>query len=394
MTPSYTGPTDGYGEAQVVPDGNLLHTAELSELVERVNALSQFSRAVQRARGEGGLAVMFASEGLVITGGVGNVGGVAGNLGGGGSSPIGSSGSSPIGSDGDASQEGDSNAPGDGPVDYDDLAQPYIPPEGSVLTYQVRTRGGTATLIGFSEITSPSTPPKKYLVCTFSGSRRGDVFGNDACSGTGMGFFDITYSGLAEYSATTGLLISSGNQAVSINGALVRNEALSGPIINGASCFGIETLTQTTATQIGSGACCFVPSEGLFQLHSETRISTLSAEDTEEDAIARVSGSFGDWTEFGVINAEIAWTYTRTTGFSFSAQEAEVRVTVEDFGAGLTVNVVAYLARRLLTGPGIEAWQTRKYPLTTNASGNGTMTFSVTAEPGYGVTLLGIAYET
>lgn len=50
------------------------------------------------------------------------------------------------------------------------------------VAYECRIRGGVAELIGFSEFTSPSTPPKKYRVKTLSGEVTSSIFDDSNCT--------------------------------------------------------------------------------------------------------------------------------------------------------------------------------------------------------------------
>jgi hypothetical protein len=63
-------------------------------------------------------------------------------------------------------------------------ADPCVPCNSGAYQIQCRTRSGSTTLCGYSEFTSPSLPPKKYLLKTHSGRIAGTVFEGSGCGGT------------------------------------------------------------------------------------------------------------------------------------------------------------------------------------------------------------------
>ncbi len=50
------------------------------------------------------------------------------------------------------------------------------------VAFNAEGRGGTTSLVGFPEYTSPSTPPKRYRTKTLSGSVAGGVFTDSGCT--------------------------------------------------------------------------------------------------------------------------------------------------------------------------------------------------------------------
>lgn len=384
-----TGPLDGLGQADILPAADLRPDAEAGEIVDVVNRQSKLLRAVQRMRGEGGVRVMFASEGLLIAGGPGNVGGE--NAGGGGS---GGSGTGTVGENtgGEPVVEDDGSDVDGEPVDYDDLAEPYTPPGGSTLVYSVRQRTVTAELGGYSEFVA-STPPRKYTVATTSGSIGYQLNG----VGT-TGPFDAA-SSQSIYPVTlvtTGTLYEAFSTCMSA-GFCSPLKNFSPDWLNGVDACStyLWSFTQTattrtfTPTGVGYNTC-----GGGDAYAIGSGVVALSAEDTEEAAIGRAIGTWGDWATL-VFDAEIAETEERGAGdFTMTATEAEVEVVVTGFDPDITVTVIAYLTRRALDGSTVEAWETRFYPMSINSGGAGDVTFSVTAESGYAVGVAGIGYLT
>lgn len=85
------------------------------------------------------------------------------------------------------------------PVTGGEPGEPFSPGDtwtpGAAVLFEARKRGGTASLVGFSEYTSPSTPAKKYRTKTLSGTAAGGVF-------TDAGFTPLMASGAGSSSAS------------------------------------------------------------------------------------------------------------------------------------------------------------------------------------------------
>ena len=66
------------------------------------------------------------------------------------------------------------------------VGDPFTPGDavtpGGSAAYTSRSRGGTATLIGFSEYSTPSTPAKKYLTKTLSGNVTVGIYLDSSCT--------------------------------------------------------------------------------------------------------------------------------------------------------------------------------------------------------------------
>lgn len=184
---------------------------------------------------------------------------------------------------------------------------------------ECRSRTGHAVICGHIEIVSASTPPKKYLTCTFTGSLHGDVYDQTDHPGQCQadhqtGYFDVVTSGEAVYDPATCTLSSYGNNAISENGGTPTNYQLTGPPYGSAdTCNQTVNATQTQITRTGTPTCC-TSSWPLAQIHTGTRQATLTNEDTIFDAIERASksawGSFGDCADNSAyIEARGASTY-------------------------------------------------------------------------------------
>lgn len=163
------------------------------------------------------------------------------------------------------------------------------------------SEAGTATLCGIAEYTTPSTPPKKYRIQTLTGIYKRCQWNNAAnCTAGGATGFLVAdwreYSGTWTYNKTT--CANSNTQVENdytgvtgagcpAQGTLQATNAMTAPpfppINSGAGI--VVTVTPTSWTWTGPGSCQPVAK------FSGTVNSTLTDEDTEDDAIARAVGT-------------------------------------------------------------------------------------------------------
>jgi hypothetical protein len=69
-----------------------------------------------------------------------------------------------------------------------------------------RVKAGTATLVGFSEYISPSTPPKKFLRKEFTGTYKLQQYSNtDPCT-IAWNLCQMIFTGEGDYDPNTGLI--------------------------------------------------------------------------------------------------------------------------------------------------------------------------------------------
>jgi len=261
-------------------------------------------------------------------------------------------------------------------------------------TLQCRVRSGTAEICGHSEIVSASTPPKKYRVCTFTGTLTGDTYSGTVCGGSVIGTFSVATSGAAEYSDTTCSLISHGVSAVTETppGSTTNFDLDAPPYGATDTCLQTVTASQTSITRTATGDCC-ATSGSLSQIHAGSRTATLTVEDTEADAITRFQAatSFGSWIASGGVGCTgtpasccLAHYESRTSGFSFAYADAEARVTATGLtpSTGYTANIELY--RRAYGSGSYAHYQTVTVTGTSDGSGNlTTSAATVTNTKGY-----------
>lgn len=205
------------------------------------------------------------------------------------------------------------------------------------------SQDGTGTLIGFSEYTSPSTPPRKYRLQSLSGSTRACDFLSFSCPLSEVrGISKYTYSGSASFNASTG---SPTNNSVETVDATVTNPGVgcsdafpSGPGFpfnqtpaynpfnpqNVSDANLVDSPTVNTWSWDGS---CGVR----YSYHGEV-VASLSVEDTEADAIARATKTPG--------TSNVARTETRGPGdFDFIFRTVEVTLNSSGLATGLAYRI-------------------------------------------------------
>jgi hypothetical protein len=256
---------------------------------------------------------------------------------------------------------------------------------------QCRNRGGTATLCGYSEYTSASTPPKKYRIKTLSGTTVGDVWTDTTCDTFGCQSVD-TFSGTCYY--------NSSNCTLTENGRRVRTGSC--PNENVATCaIGVfisggdtEVLTQTTRTILNSLNCIPDVSTSFSRPSNPTAAETLSDEDTDQDAIDRLlagaGGTWSAWFDAGGTGCTgvpppccLARWEERTTGFSFTYQESQYRVTASGLNPSTSYTARVEIYRRTFGSGTYTLFQTLTVNGTTDGSGDFSEDGDVPNEEGF-----------
>lgn len=255
---------------------------------------------------------------------------------------------------------------------------------------QCRSKGGTASLCGFSEYV-PSTPPKKYRSKTLSGVLNAVVYTKGTgCTGGVAGSFTVTWSGSCTYDASTCALTNNGHLVVAIAG---------GPTTDTPTCDGYAdgcgvSVTQSSTSRSASslGGCCSGASTD--EVHSGSGTETLSDEDTEGAAIDRLMASV-DWTGFTLIGTgpgtcepnsccKTVWS-ERTVGFSFAYAKAEAKATwgPGTLRPGWPHTVFVDLYTRPVGGSAWTHTEVLEYPMTPSGFGDGSLDFEVPTDRGF-----------
>lgn len=249
-----------------------------------------------------------------------------------------------------------------------------------------RTRGGTASMCGYPEFVSPSTPPAYYLTLSQGGSYTDVRYSDFACAVPNGSTITCTWSGACNYDSLTCVNDNAGIQ--NCGGVNVANCGNLGSSFGGSGCGGDSTCTQTRHEAFVSGSCHPV-SDGngnSGKYSSANQFAQLSNADTEDNAIARLlAGPGGVWSAYTPMGDGSGGTcvptacclaaYQQRTGASFSYQESQFKLVLSalDPSTAYVVNVEIY---RRLQGSS-DPWElllVSAFGFTSDGSGNYTIT--------------------
>lgn len=208
-----------------------------------------------------------------------------------------------------------------------------------VVDFEYRLKGGTATLIGHSEFAAAgaSSPPKKYRKKTANGTLEDCVSTSPGCGGS-KSSAKYDYLGNATYDVSTGALtntltLDSYNTAgvcpaTDLISSVAQAPTWGDATVASSTCLMTVTVTKTLITRARSNVCCDdVPVAGQSTFGSGTMTWALTEEDTEADAITRVTaGAWGAWAAIVTQGDGKSQYEHRTAGFSFTYFAAEWRV--------------------------------------------------------------------
>lgn len=255
---------------------------------------------------------------------------------------------------------------------------------------ECRTRGGTATLCGMSEYTTPSTPPKKYRTQTTNGEAWGCASFStpSTCSGTANNRFRFVYAGTYLYNVSncaesntqtvTGHNFTLGVACTYENGTAqspgTRTQFQAPELSTDADL----VTTPTLKTWTWDGACMNWGGLGQGVITGEVT-HELSDEDTEADAYARLlaTSNWSAWIAQGATGCTgtpppccLAKYEDRTAGFSFVFQESQFRVVAGGLTPLASYNAEVEIFRRAYNSGNYTLYQTLTVSNTTDGSGN------------------------
>ncbi|HZP58934.1 MAG TPA: hypothetical protein VFB27_01325 [Opitutaceae bacterium] len=233
-----------------------------------------------------------------------------------------------------------------------------------------RSRKGQYTLCGYSEFTSPSSPPKKYRTLTLSGSIVGLSCASLGCA-SGCCTETDTYSGQCKYDKNTCVLTSNG--LITIVGCSNDGTIPTCDLSRIAASIGDYIVCTQASCQVDNdlvGVCQDFPVSG----RSSKRIATsaqknLSEEDTEQDAINRINAPWGDWYPVTPGGSCCAGIQPRT-GFTGGFSEAQYRVHVTGT-PGMLVSVNLFFTRRVYGVGAFQPYMTIPRTVQINLDGKG-----------------------
>lgn len=212
-------------------------------------------------------------------------------------------------------QPGDGNpVPPPPPLEYPDLV-PYeiLIPSAASITSSCKTRGGSTDMKGCPEYTAPSLPPRYYRRAQASGHATARL-----CAG-GPDVVECVYSGFVQYDRDTGLPSYGGE--TNCGGSVVGTGESCGVAADGCGYF--FTRTQTEQTRHFTADCCsgVVGTSDLFKI-------TLSDEDSEDDALARLEATLPAWEDISwstCVGTASVWTVRGAGEATLTKVEAKQR---------------------------------------------------------------------
>lgn len=273
-------------------------------------------------------------------------------------------------------------------------------------TLEVRSSEGTATICGWNEYGTVSTPPRKYrtqsydedfLFCNWSSpdcplsdsngftrnyvSLATSVYGVSSCSKTIIGVRQ--YGGVVvhacPYGNIPGFTTTDGVHGADIDMSSVPSVVLFTPF----------SVTKTNLVYIPNGQCYNQEGGGSGYATSGLKHWALSNEDTEQDATNRLMStvSASGWTEDTEL---VVARYQARTGFSFFIKKVEFRFTLSGLYANtdFTVSIDAY-RRAYGSSDSFVLYQTLEYVITSDNLGVITFTDDVPNDPGYETYIIG-----
>lgn len=195
-------------------------------------------------------------------------------------------------------------------------------------------KSGSPSLCGFSEFTSPSTPPKKYLKAVINVSRSSAAVHNAgttcnagaafcvASKTTDIGTIELSSSTCAPTTYATKTVYRQPDPAVC---GLVVDYTDGVGTLPSMNCSGSPTQTQTTSTDTFSSSTPLFCGDGSAAGTSTDDCSadaTLSVEDTDANAVARFQAATA-WGDPSNTADCIAKYQQRVSGFSFAFTDVQ-----------------------------------------------------------------------
>jgi len=254
----------------------------------------------------------------------------------------------------------------------------------TAVTLQCRNRGGTATICGYDEYGAPSSPPKKYARRTLDGVRTFCYHTDSGCTAidTAAPGFNTVYAGYCEYEACAENNVSGLRTLNSLDASC----SPTSPFNSDARCAILtspNTVVENTSTTLRTytdDSCLFEASVSRWIKRTGTQTETLSEEDTEQDALDRLlAGSGGTWSTWDTSGSGgcsgppypccLARWEERTSGFSFTYQEAQYRVTASGLNPSTSYSARVEIYRRTFGSGTYTLFQTLIVSGTTDGSG-------------------------
>ncbi len=264
------------------------------------------------------------------------------------------------------------------------------PPTSSLFC---RTRGGTPSLCGYLEYTSPSVPPVSYLTKSFSGAHYQHVWNGWDCVDSTRCLITATYSGACDWSPGANVncvLKSNGSELYTIvpsaNFPCTGGNTLANVCTIANLGYFDYILTPTTRSVDYSAIAnlCSNSQAGHGSLNHDTPATakeTLSNPDTEANAISRffaVFPNFGSWAS----SVKCQSNYEARTNTVFAYREAQWMVNVAAANTtNYTLSLEVWRAPYSFTNYALFAYANTSFA--TNGTGFASVTGNVAITLGY-----------
>lgn len=223
------------------------------------------------------------------------------------------------------------------------------------VVLECKSKSSSATLVGHSEFTTPSTPPKKYLKKTGSGTHYRCLYFT-ACppGGTIQGSDNQTLSGCDEYNPATGGWVTRGTITNKGNVGFCPATTVTltgtgfwdGPHTSDGSWL-VATVSRVQS-RVGDGETCGPAEFGKFCVPSGYQQFDLTDEDTESAAEARATGTWGSWSTPALCSTCCVASRDDRTGFSWGFRSSKYRVGVTEGVDGDAYDVAVDYERRAI----------------------------------------------
>lgn len=246
--------------------------------------------------------------------------------------------------------------------------------DGCTLLYRDQT--GVATLCGFGEFIV-SSPPRYFRKKQILGQLYLKLWTRSDCTGVSTDS-KVTFAGSNQYDRSTCVETKGLTATGDLGSNIVEDISSSTLPSSGANCVNVQT-NLTNATRrvafdngFGGFTCAFG-----FDPQPDAAVVTLSDEDTEEDAVARVPLAWGPWgrgTGCSVI--------TPRSGASLTFTRSQVRITAKGTPGSTVYKNVTYLRQIYGVGDLME-YRTDTVSISIGSDGTGYIDQDVPLANGY-----------
>lgn len=232
-------------------------------------------------------------------------------------------------------------------------------PSSLSATCECQSKTTTASLCGYAEYVSPSTPPRAYRRQTISGNVRDCYFGSDATCvtpvGPPLGSQLTVFSGAYQYNANSCAETNTqhrdnySDMSACAVSTFVNTQGLARDISAGVFqslagfAHAFDVITQISKTTVLGGNCF-----DFFGRRTSTSTGRLDLadEDTTADAVARANAGIG-WSASGACSLHTSYRGQSSSSFAISYRSAQTRAIVTGTTVGMRLHIQFQIYRRV-----------------------------------------------